>query len=218
MRFQRCARAQPPGLSHRARHFLPSASDHALCRTARIVGLQICLSSVSELAVFARHLSQHRDQSGRTGNRIHRLSAHTSHAVHLAAARKHVQRRHLGYAVFSLCIRQQGREDHPDRYAQRHHIRLHLDHRLDLCHAHDDANFITRARLRYVAENDQTTGLRNRNAYEREQNDIPGRCRRTLSCVYMDINGLHELNNAMGHQAGDIMLREVAGRAEKAVR
>ena len=26
----------------------------------------------------------------------------------------------------------------------------------------------------------------------------------------MDINGLHELNNAMGHQAGDIMLREVA--------
>jgi len=51
-------------------------------------------------------------------------------------------------------------------------------------------NFITRARLRYVAENDQTTGLRNRNAFEREQNDIPGRCRRTLSCVYMDINGL----------------------------
>ena len=71
-------------------------------------------------------------------------------------------------------------------------------------------NFITRARLRYVAENDQTTGLRNRNAFEREQNDIPDRCRRTLSCVYMDINGLHELNNAKGHQAGDIMLREVA--------
>lgn len=61
-------------------------------------------------------------------------------------------------------------------------------------------NFITCSRLRYVAENDQTTGLRNRNAFEREQNDIPGRCRRTLSCVYMDINGLHELNNAMGHQ------------------
>lgn len=76
-------------------------------------------------------------------------------------------------------------------------------------------NFITRARLRYVAENDQTTGLRNRNAYEREQNDIPGRCRRTLSCVYMDINGLHELNNAMGHQAGDIMLREVADELKK---
>ena len=76
-------------------------------------------------------------------------------------------------------------------------------------------NFITLARLRYVAENDQTTGLRNRNAFEREQNDIPGRCRRTLSCVYMDINGLHELNNAMGHQAGDIMLREVVDELKK---
>ena len=76
-------------------------------------------------------------------------------------------------------------------------------------------NFITRARLRYVAENDQTTGLRNRNAFEREQNDIPDRCRRTLSCVYMDINGLHELNNAKGHQAGDIMLREVADELKK---
>lgn len=71
-------------------------------------------------------------------------------------------------------------------------------------------NFITRAKLRFVAENDQTTGLRNRNAFEREQNDIPGHCRRTLSCVYIDINGLHELNNSRGHQAGDIMLREVA--------
>lgn len=72
-------------------------------------------------------------------------------------------------------------------------------------------NFITRAKLRFVAENDQTTGLRNRNAYEREQSTIPGRhCRRTLSCVYIDINGLHELNNSRGHQAGDIMLREVA--------
>lgn len=77
-------------------------------------------------------------------------------------------------------------------------------------------NFITRAKLRFVAENDQTTGLRNRNAYEREQSTIPGRhCRRTLSCVYIDINGLHELNNSRGHQAGDIMLREVADELKK---
>ena len=30
-----------------------------------------------------------------------------------------------------------------------------------------------------------------------------------------DINGLHELNNAKGHQAGDIMLREVADELKK---
>ena len=36
-----------------------------------------------------------------------------------------------------------------------------------------------------------------------------------LADKYMDINGLHELNNAMGHQAGDIMLREVADELKK---
>ena len=52
--FQRCARAQPPGLSHRARHFLPSASDHALCRTAQQSRSADLSFSVSELAVFAQ--------------------------------------------------------------------------------------------------------------------------------------------------------------------
>ena len=31
----------------------------------------------------------------------------------------------------------------------------------------------------------------------------------------MEIYGLHELNNAKGHQAGDIMLREVADELKK---
>ena len=33
--------------------------------------------------------------------------------------------------------------------------------------------------------------------------------------IGMDVNGLHELNNAKGHQAGDIMLREVADELRK---
>ena len=36
---------------------------------------------------------------------------------------------------------------------------------------------------------------------------------RTISpaiCVYIDANGLHELNNERGHEAGDLMLRFVA--------
>ena len=36
---------------------------------------------------------------------------------------------------------------------------------------------------------------------------------RTISpaiCVYIDANGLHELNNERGHEAGDLMLRAVA--------
>ena len=31
-----------------------------------------------------------------------------------------------------------------------------------------------------------------------------------MACVYCDVNGLHELNNSQGHEAGDEMLREVA--------
>jgi len=52
---------------------------------------------------------------------------------------------------------------------------------------------------------DALTGLRNRNSYQRalrEQSDI-------LGCVYLDANGLHELNNQLGHAAGDAMLKAV---------
>ena len=31
-----------------------------------------------------------------------------------------------------------------------------------------------------------------------------------LTCVYIDVNGLHELNNTYGHEEGDKMLRTVA--------
>ena len=31
-----------------------------------------------------------------------------------------------------------------------------------------------------------------------------------LACVYVDANGLHELNNSRGHQVGDQMLQELA--------
>ena len=31
-----------------------------------------------------------------------------------------------------------------------------------------------------------------------------------MACVYIDVNGLHELNNTKGHDAGDTMLKTVA--------
>ena len=62
-----------------------------------------------------------------------------------------------------------------------------------------------------LSQIDLLTGLRNRNAYEQSLRRYPGQCKTTLSCVYIDVNGLHELNNARGHEAGDEMLRCVAG-------
>ena len=35
-------------------------------------------------------------------------------------------------------------------------------------------------------------------------------CREHLCCIFVDVNGLHELNNSQGHEAGDHMLRSVA--------
>jgi diguanylate cyclase (GGDEF)-like protein len=55
---------------------------------------------------------------------------------------------------------------------------------------------------------DVLTGLRNRNLFEQycAGYDSTG----GLVCIYIDANGLHELNNTRGHLAGDQMLRFVA--------
>ena len=65
---------------------------------------------------------------------------------------------------------------------------------------------VERAEVR--ANVDVLTGLRNRNLFEQfcSGYDSTG----GLVCIYIDANGLHELNNSRGHLAGDQMLRFVA--------
>lgn len=71
-------------------------------------------------------------------------------------------------------------------------------------------SFVSQEKLRDIAEHDLTTGVKNRNAYERNLPKYPERSRENLSCLYVDVNGLHALNNARGHDAGDLMLRTIA--------
>lgn len=61
-----------------------------------------------------------------------------------------------------------------------------------------------------LSETDLLTGLRSRNAYEQQLPAYPGMCRSSLGCAFVDVNGLHELNNTQGHEAGDVLLRFVA--------
>lgn len=61
-----------------------------------------------------------------------------------------------------------------------------------------------------MSRTDLLTGLRNRNHYENRLQEYPDMCVSSLSCIYADVNGLHEMNNRNGHLAGDRMLREVA--------
>ncbi|MDD6181072.1 MAG: diguanylate cyclase [Desulfovibrionaceae bacterium] len=59
---------------------------------------------------------------------------------------------------------------------------------------------------------DMLTGLCNRNSYERYLVAPLAPGGQALACLYMDANGLHEMNNTLGHAAGDAMLVSI-GRA-----
>lgn len=57
---------------------------------------------------------------------------------------------------------------------------------------------------------DVMTGLQNRNSYKKMLQDPELFDCVSFACIYIDVNGLHEINNHLGHQAGDNMLKTVA--------
>lgn len=63
---------------------------------------------------------------------------------------------------------------------------------------------------KYISETDLMTGLNSRNLYERSLKSYADRCDRNLSCVFVDVNGLHEVDVEQGYEAGDRMLKCVA--------
>ena len=65
-------------------------------------------------------------------------------------------------------------------------------------------------RIRYISITDLLTGVHNRNCYETRLHSYVRKCSHHLVCVFVDVNGLHELNDTQGHHAGDVMLQSVA--------
>ena len=65
-------------------------------------------------------------------------------------------------------------------------------------------------KIQHLSETDLLTGLKNRNCFENSKINYPYLCQENVVCVYADANGLHELNNEQGHDAGDRMLQTVA--------
>lgn len=65
-------------------------------------------------------------------------------------------------------------------------------------------------RLKYISETDMMTGCKNRNCYQDRLPRFADMCKEHLVCVYIDVNGLHNLNDSQGHEAGDNMLKAVA--------
>ena len=72
------------------------------------------------------------------------------------------------------------------------------------------SNLKSYTEIREQSERDALTGLLNRNRYERDLPSIYSAHRNALACIYIDVNGLHELNNTKGHDKGDKMLQAVA--------
>lgn len=75
--------------------------------------------------------------------------------------------------------------------------------------------YIFEQMLHEISRIDQLTQIRNRNAFEFEKDSIPDLCKTTLGCVYIDVNGLHEINNEKGHEAGDKMLKSIASEVKE---
>lgn len=76
--------------------------------------------------------------------------------------------------------------------------------------------YVLEQKLQEISRFDQLTKTRNRNAFEVEQDSILSFCKHSLACVYMDVNGLHEVNNEKGHEYGDKMLKYIASEIKKA--
>src|SRR4051794_1142571 len=77
------------------------------------------------------------------------------------------------------------------------------------------------AELARLAYTDPLTGLRNRLALDRDLDVALARAARrgdTIAVLYVDLDGFKSVNDRMGHQAGDAVLREVGARLRASVR
>jgi diguanylate cyclase (GGDEF)-like protein/PAS domain S-box-containing protein len=79
----------------------------------------------------------------------------------------------------------------------------------------------TESRLRELANSDPLTGLLNRNLlYDRAAQAL-SQCRRNqcrAAFLFIDLDGFKPINDQLGHAAGDMVLRQVAGRLKQCVR
>lgn len=71
--------------------------------------------------------------------------------------------------------------------------------------------YVSEEVIKKISRTDQLTDMNNQNSFKLDLYKIPGRCKRSLACIYIDANGLHKLNNERGHDEGDKMLQYVAG-------
>lgn len=63
--------------------------------------------------------------------------------------------------------------------------------------------------LEYLGKHDVLTKLTNRSFYSAEVNRLERNPLRLVSCIFLDLNGLKSLNDRLGHDQGDHLLRRM---------
>ncbi len=84
-----------------------------------------------------------------------------------------------------------------------------------ICSHHKIQGFIQQQELQEISRIDVLTKMNNQNAFKLDLYSMHRRYRHSLACVYIDVNGLHDLNNDEGHAAGDALLQYVAKQIVK---
>lgn len=82
-------------------------------------------------------------------------------------------------------------------------------------------NVISNELLKYISLTDPLTGVHNRRYIDRRLLEEIGRANRqgyALSCMYIDIDHFKHINDSVGHQGGDDVLRELAARIKAELR
>jgi two-component system cell cycle response regulator len=82
-------------------------------------------------------------------------------------------------------------------------------------------NVISNEMLKYIGLTDSLTGVYNRRYIDRRLLEEIGRARRQayrIACMYIDIDHFKAVNDSVGHQGGDEVLREVAARIKAELR
>ena len=82
-------------------------------------------------------------------------------------------------------------------------------------------NVISNEMLKYIGLTDSLTGVYNRRYIDRRLLEEIARARRQayrISCMYIDIDHFKLVNDSVGHQGGDEVLREVAARIKAELR
>lgn len=72
--------------------------------------------------------------------------------------------------------------------------------------------YISEKMLHAVSRTDQLTKMNNQNAFQLDMYTFYSSFKKSLTCIYIDVNGLHKLNNERGHSEGDKMLQYVASQ------